>query len=329
LEEVDSSVSLFIFDFNAKLTSNRMLVNFFQLNPASIPANRIMDQADFESALGFSTGLTNQIYWYSKLGPTTTTTPHRTLKINKFTFTNFSFSKTEIVGVMFNECVFEDCLFVGVTLKNCEFHNCVFKEVNTHKIVIKDCYIDPASFKHAVKGYKYANIGIHLFQQLLQNSKERSQRTFERHAEYHFKKWNNKVLLMKYRLGQPYKLSFGRFFPQFVGNSLLDFIFGYGLRFRNFALTFVTVFVFFWALNFKYWNAFAFDKKDLKIESFSPDSANIISSGLYTLDVTTKLVDSQFQPTSSVGMYWLAAESICAFILLSALVTLILNRFVK
>jgi len=304
-----------------------MLVNFFRLNLVNPPIRPISSQADFETGLSFGTGFRNQIY--DPLTLKSSDSSFHQIKITGYTFSNFSFSKTLIEDVMFNDCIFEDCLFIGTELRDCEFHNCIFKNVNTHKIIIENCYVNPSSFNEAVIGYKFANIGVHLFHQLLQNSKDQSQRSFARLAEYQFKKWENRLLVSKYKSRGPHRITLARFLPKFLLNCLKDLVFGYGLRFRNFAITFSIVFIGFWILNYQKWNAFAFHKKDLSIESFNPDSANIVSSGLYTLDVTTKLVDSQFQPTSTVGMYYYAAESICAFILLSALVTLILNRFVK
>ena len=112
-------------------------------------------------------------------------------------------------------------------------------------------------------------------------------------------------------------------------NSLFRITFGYGLRFRNFGATFIIFFLIFFSVNYNNWQSYSLAQKDICIEAFNPDSVSITSNFFYTLDVTTKLIDSQFQPKSDVGMFWLSFQSIFAFILLSALLTILVNRFVK
>jgi hypothetical protein len=85
----------------------------------------------------------------------------------------------------------------------------------------------------------------------------------------------------------------------------------------------------FFVINYRNWPKYQLTQKDLAISVYDRDSVNMASNFYYTLDVTTKLVDSQFQATTNYGMFWLTFQSIVGFIFLSALVTIILNRFVK
>ena len=300
-----------------------MLTNFFRLNNT---VHDIPDQNEFERLLGISNDLKNLIYRPNELKPINN---HPTLKIRDFNFTNFSFSKTLIQNVVFINCKFTDCLLIGTTIRECEFHNCSFKNVNTHKIIIEDSYVNPEAFINCINGVEKSNIAIHLFQQLLHNSKQQGQSRFSRIAEYNFKKWRDNLILNKYWNKQPYKISLKSFLKEYPLNSVFRWTFGYGLRFRNFVATFLISFCVFFLVNYYQWQSYSLAQKDISINSFSPDSVSMTSNFFYTLDVTTKLIDSQFQPKSDIGMFWLSFQSIFAFILLSALVTILVNRFVK
>lgn len=300
-----------------------MLVDFFKLNgnPEEIP-----DQAEFERLLNMSDSFKNALYKSDELKESA---GRKNLKIKDCSFSNFSFSKTKIKNVIFINCKFTDCLFIGAEIKDCEFSNCRFSNVNTFKIVIENTYINPDSFIDSIKGIEKSNIGIHLFQQLLQNSRQQGQQKFSRVAEYNFNKWSDNLTLNKYRNEKPYKISFCQFLKEYPLNILFKWTFGYGLRFRNFIVTFSICFISFFFVNMYNWTNYSLKEKDICIDAFHPDSTGVVSNLFYTMDVTTKLVDSQFQPTSNIGMFWLSFQSIVAFILLSGLITILINRFVK
>ena len=303
-----------------------MLSNFFQLNGTSF--RNIQLQGDFETHLINAHGYLNAKYIPLEL-KRESHHPHPKLRFKNKTFENFSFSKTLIEDVEFYDCIFKDCHFIGVHIKNCLFQNCTFESVNTFKIIIENTYLNPRSMVKSVAGIKNANIGVHLFQQLLHNSEQMGQPTFAREAEFHFNKWENKLILAKFWIGLPSKINWVTFLKSYPHRWVFQWMFGFGLRFRNFVLSFLFSFIVFWGVNYNNWEDYEMAPKDMTISSFESDSTRITSSAFYTLDVTTKLVDSQMQPKSNPGMVWLAIQSICAFMLMSALITLILNRFVK
>lgn len=300
-----------------------MLNDFFRLNGQS----RIYTtQQQLVNQLEISQDLRNVLYQPSLLEPSE---QHPKLKIKNTKFTNVSFSKTKIKNVVFIDCEFEDCLFIGTELLDCEFHNTSFKNCNPYKISINKTYINPKSFENCIKGIENSNIAVHLFQQLLNNSDDKLQSKFGRAAEYNFKKWQDRLTINKYWYKQPYSISIWQFLWVYPINSLYRMTFGYGLRLKNFIFTFVIIFVSFFFINAYNWKDYALEKKDVQIEAFNSDSSNIHSNFFYTLDATTKIVDSQFQATSNKGMIWLAIENLFGFILLSGLITIILNRLVK
>jgi Pentapeptide repeats (9 copies) len=300
-----------------------MLTNFFNLNE---PNTNIDSLDDFIKQLEISEHLSNIAFYAPNLKPNGT---YNKLRITDKKFTNVSFSKTKFEKVTFRNCSFKDCLMVGTIIVDCEFHNCTFTNVNTHKITINNTYINPKSFVNNFKEFNKANIAIHLFHQLLNNSKDFEQSKFSRIAQYNFFKWENRVTFNKYYNKKPYPISFWEFIKAYPLNWLFKWSFGYGLRLRNFIITFTLVFSSFFLVNKSYWKTYKFQNKGIEIESISTDSTNIASNLYYTFEATTKLIDSQIQPTSSSGMILLTIQSVFGFVLFGALITIIFNRFVK
>ena len=300
-----------------------MLTNFFKLNE---PNKVIISQKDFEDQLAISKHLTNILYkpdiFESKIKNTK-------FKVRETIFENVSFSKTKLSNIYFDKCHFKDCLFIGTNIIDCEFHNCTFKNVNTHKIKINNTYINPRNFERNITDFNKANICTHLFHELLNNSKDYEQSSFARNAQYHFEKWRTRNIFKECFLDKERKVSIFKFLRTYPINWLFKWSFGFGLRMRNFIVTFAVTFLFFLYKNKNNWTGYKFANKGTEIEGFSVDSTNVTSNIYYTLEATTKLVDSQLQPTSSLGMNWLLMQSILGFVLLSALVTIIINRFVK
>lgn len=300
-----------------------MLNDFFKLNE---PFSRFTTPEEFVNHLQRSNDLRDTLYEPDKLGPTA---QHPKLKIRQTSFNNVSFSKTKLEKVVFINCSFKDCLFIGTEIIDCEFHNCKFNNCNTHKITISGTYINPKDFVNCFNSIGKSNIGVHLFQQLITNSIDEGQSDFRRTAEYHFKKWRDRLSINKFWNGEPYKITIWRFLKEYPLSWVYRHSFGYGLRLRNFLVSFIFVFILFFVINHQNWKSYELLNKDITISVFDKDTVNLSSNFYYTLDATTKLVDSQFQATTNYGMLWLSIQSIVGFIFLSALVTIILNRFVK
>ena len=105
---------------------------------------------------------------------------------------------------------------------------------------------------------------------------------------------------------------------------------GYGLRLRNLLITFLFIFVIFLFINYTFWDSYVIILKDVsKLEFYNDSICTILTSFFYTFDVTTKLIDSQLQPTSLNGMVLFVIQGVLGFIFLSGLMTVLINRFVK
>lgn len=300
-----------------------MLTDFFKLNE---PYQTFKTEKDFADHLKRSKDLRNVLYEPDILQPLP---PFPKFKIKDTYFNNVSFSKTKLDKVVFINCSFEDCLFIGTEIENCEFHNCKFKNCNTHKIKIYKTYVNPSNFSNCFNKIGQSNVAVHLFQQLINNSIDEGQSEFRRFAEYNFKKWQDKLAINKFWNKEPYKISLWEFIKQYPLSCLYRYSFGYGLRLRNFIFSFASIFILFFAINYYNWSKYELAQKDIAISVYDKDSVNFASNFYYTLDATTKFVDSQFQATTNYGMIWLSLQSIVGFVFLSALVTIILNRFVK
>lgn len=305
-----------------------MSSSFFALSgtPRIIGKN---SESEFKDIVSASEGIIRDIVYKPNILKNNEEHPRYKVKGN--TFINVSFSKTKLKNVDFTSCHFEDCLFIGSTLDTCQFHRCTFKNVNTHQINIKRTYIDPISFKsnYDKKDIEKSNMAVHLFQQLLNNSRDEEQSEFARIANYHFKKWEGRLSRSKFFKNQPYKINLQTFITEYAPNFLYRWIFGYGLRLRSFVATFIFIYLTFYLTNLFYWSDYGFHKKDFAIESFNSEMVSPLANIFFTADAMTQLVDSQFQPSTDFGMTMLTIQGFSGFILLSFLITVLINRFVK
>lgn len=201
-----------------------MLTDFFKLNP---PVTVFKDQLKLTRLLRNSNDLRNVLFQPDTLGPPDTTNAIR--PFTDKTFTNVSFAKTTITGVTFRDCVFVDCLFIGTRFVNCEFHGCTFKGCNPHKIVFENTYIDPSVFEGMLDPVEHSNIGMHLFQQLYNNSMETHQPEFADTAEFNRSKWNRYVLNHRY---SGWKKKDPQYIVGWLTNYLFYILVGYGIRFK-------------------------------------------------------------------------------------------------
>jgi len=136
------------------------------------------------------------------------------------------------------------------------------------------------------------------------------------------------LLYQKFYIKKPYSIKPIQFYPRYIADIIYKWTFGYGYRARNFIVTFIFSFAGFYLLNYFFWNSYQLSSKDVSISSFNKDSVSVLADFYYTAEATTKLIDSQIQPTSDFGMNMLTLQSIMTFVLLSALITVIANRFI-
>lgn len=302
-----------------------MLNNFFSLNGTP---NEVSCKTDLMNIILAEDEIKDVLYRPDILKPKK---DHPRIKIERKSFNNVSFSKTTLKNIDFTSCHFEDCLFIGTTLENCKFRQCTFQNVNTHEISIKKTYINPESFinNFDTSDVKKSNIAVHLFQQLLNNSRDEEQSDFARISNYNFKTWQGRLSRSKYYYKKPYPITRAEFYVEYVPNYINRKVFGYGLRLRNFCYTFFIFFCISYITNWIHWKDYGMHEKDFPINSFCPKTFDFTANFYYTFDVMTQLVDSQFQPSSDYGMTILTIQGVTGFVLFSFLITVLINRFVK
>lgn len=259
-------------------------------------------------------------------------------KITHTTFSDCSFAKTTIENIEFYSCEFRNCKFLQTKFINCKFHDCKFELTNMTFAEVSNCYIDPNFFGNIIPNYRCfllsvqsANMCTTFFQTLYHNAKDTGQEEHKKNADYHFQKWKGLNIIQKKFTKQPYtdNISWKEFIFKFPVNLFQYIVTGYGYRISNFLFSFIFVFGLFFYNNHNKWSLFELEKRDVELNNFNADSSSFETTFYYTLDATTKLVDSQMHPKSFEGMMWLSFQGIIGFLLLSLLITIIINKFVK
>ena len=247
----------------------------------------VESQDDLHALLQVSGHLKNILYKPDELVSRQTDDPEQ-FRIRDTMFERVSFSKTRISGFTFRNCVFDRCLFVGATIEGCEFHNCKFKLSNTHKISITGTYIDPMSFRDCLIKDKHQNIGVHLYQILLRNSRRNEQIEFEREAHFLFLRWKRFQDGYEIKNWEEKEMA-SRISCEFIWKCLgyvrrwaWEKFFGSGLRLRNFVAAVFVVIAFFSGLNY-------FSRQEFGLERGNEPISSYVEALYYTIISFTTL----------------------------------------
>lgn len=284
-------------------------------------ANRIESQDKFYEKLDESDCLKDTIYFPEELKQENA----KRTRIKNKTFKRMSFSKTHISGIIFQHCIFDQCLFIGATITNCEFHNCRFVSTNTHKIAISRTYINPQNFRKCLDKKKHQNIGVHLYQVLLKNSRDEDQVEFERDAQFLFQRW--KRFQDAYETSKSWKnlrskdqiTEFIRKSVSYLRRLLWEKFFGSGVRIRYFMGTILVVILLLSVLNFCFREEFGLMRGDIPI-------TNCIEAVYFTTISLTTLGYGDVVPTTNSGRLFAAFQSVIGFCLFAMLASMLFRR---
>ncbi len=246
--------------------------------------------------------------------------PSRRTKINGKIFSKVSFTRTVIRGIEFRNCAFVDCLFIGATLDNCEFHNCTFTRTNTHKIVIVATYIDPKSFKLALDPNAHQNIGVHLYQALLNNSHDEEQPEFKADAKFEFLRWKRFQEGWEVRQSWDESQAFELVKRARILRRLVwQVLFGSGIRIRNFFATSLLTMTLVTCVNFAFREQFGIMKGDIPLTT--------LSEAFYFSTITLATVGyGDFVPTTEVGRIVVALEGLTGLFLFALLASMLFRK---
>lgn len=285
-------------------------------------ASEIETQAAFFDHLEKSDHLKLSIYKPQQL---TREVQSRTQKIQNKKFEHVSFSKTKISAIIFSNCQFKNCQFIGSEIENCEFHNCKFINTNTHKITIRRTYVVPSSFKKCLNRRKHQNIGVHLYQTLLNNSRDEEQVEFERDARFMFERWkryqDTYEFKKNWRSAEHYSdyVSVAQKGISVFQRFFWEKLFGCGIKIKNFLATISFSIVFFTFLNFVFRDEFGI--------SLDGETINSLYQAFYysTISLTT-LGYGDITPTTDIGRVFAAVQSVVGFSLFAIFASMLFRR---
>lgn len=287
--------------------------DFFRLQE---PHDTLTTPEEFFKLLDASGGrVENILYRPDSLRGSTEKFPR---KIENVTFRNVSFTRTQIEKISFHDCVFDQCLFIGTQIKNCEFHDCKFIDSNTHKIGFERVYINPKSFKNCLKSRSDQNIGVHLYQRLLRNSNNESQREFARVAAFQLNLWKGNLSLHDSRE------NFGLGYKKTIKSIKLFFVFlglyywgsvGAGVYMTGLANLLFNIIIVTSGINYLFRKALGLD-----------DIINFIDSIYFTMITFATIGYGDITPSNSLGKIVIALEGFLGFFLLVLVASLAVER---
>ena len=285
-------------------------------------AEQIDSQCAFYNRLDEKNHLKSIIYSPDHLGRVNPSTVQR---IEGKRFEKVSFSKTTISDVIFHNCTFHQCQLIATKIENCEFHGCQFVETNTHKIAIKETYLDPLSFSKCLNRRTHQNIGVHLYRELLLNSRNERQVEFERDAFFLFFRWKRYQDAYELRNGWSNATKGKEYLASLrVGGNILlrlgwEKLFGCGVRLRYFILTVLFTLVLTTCLNYALRVEFGLTLGENPISSWS-------EAFYFTTVSLTTLGYGDITPTTMVGRVAASIQSVIGFFLFALSASMLFMR---
>ena len=233
-------------------------------------------------------------------------------------FEEVSFSKTEVQGFEFDKCTFERCLFIGTIFNDCRFASCRFIDCNPFRVQFVGCFADPAQFDQCLPRRGSANLGVHLFQQLLLNSRQQAQPDFSDEAQFWFRRWQHRQLGAELRANFFTRKSWGRV-PQYVLACVFDAVAGSGMRLGSLLLSSAIFLACMTTVNWMLAPSLGLQEDTRVIDNF-PDAF------YFTTVVMTTLGFGDMTPHSQLGRLLVSFEAICGFVLFAFLTSTLYRR---
>lgn len=245
---------------------------------------------------------------------------NRTTRLEGKTFQWVSFSWTKIRNIIFRDCIFEDCRFIESRIERCEFHNCSFIRTNMHKVLFERTYIDPNSFKIALDPHRHQNIGVHLYQSLMNNSRHNDQPEFEADAHFYFLRWKRYQELYEVRMSWREKRTLDtKKRVRITRRFIWEWLFGSGIRLRHFIATVTVSILFITSMNYLFRQQLGLSEGEGRISSF-------IDAFYFSTITLTTLGFGDITPATQVGRLFVAMQGIIGFFLFALLASMLFRK---
>ena len=235
-------------------------------------------------------------------------------RIKNCQFIEISFSQTLIEEIEFKDCTFTSCLFLGTIFKHCRFTDCTFVNSNTYRIEFTDVYISPRSFDRCLDKKLYQNIGVYLYQELLNNSRQQSQPDFAQDALFQFRRWLRFEYIYKLRQNDVAKASRLELTRLIVQSWFAEKLLGFGVRLRNYCRTAVSAVFILALINYHFSSNFG-----LNIPTF-------VDALYFTTITLTTIGYGDITPMTMPGRLVIAGEGVTGFVLLAILASMVYRK---
>lgn len=156
--------------------------------------------------------------------------------IKEVSFSKVSFHETVVESFEFDSCTFNRCIFIGTIFRDCRFRRCNFVDCNFFRCEFSNCFADPRQFDKCLPLKGYANVGAHLFHELLRNSRQQVQPDFADEAQFRFRKWQRYQLWAE-MVNSGSIWNFLRGWPVHFSMLLFSGLTGSGMRLRRLLLS--------------------------------------------------------------------------------------------
>lgn len=237
--------------------------------------------------------------------------------VNGTIFYEISFSKTEIHSFEFNNCTFERCLFIGTIFKDCRFASCRFIQCNPFRVQFVGCFADPSQFDQCLPEHGSANLGVHLFQQLLLNSRQQAQPDFSDEAQFRFRRWQHRQLRAELKANSTRK-SWDRVLKYLLA-LFFDIAAGSGMRLGRLLLSSG---IFLSIISLVNWLLAPF----LGLKENGQVIENLPDAFYFTTVIMTTLGFGDMTPHTQFGRLVVSCEAICGFVLFAFLTSTLYRR---
>jgi hypothetical protein len=289
-----------------------MLKTFGKLNGAYSHKT----ESDMETLLNDPKVLTLESFQYDPLP-----WPARCRRIAERSFKNVGLSKTAFKEITFKNCAFEDCLFIGSVFEEVEFHGCSFKNCNLYKADFRRCYIDPNSFSFdKIYWITESNMGVGLYQALVENSADLRQTEFQIAADIRFKQWKRAQLSYDRKEG---KITRFQELRRKFGSYMYEWTSGFGYRPFKFFLVTVALFGMVALGNY------IFLRDQISVGVGNRTLSSLADSVFYSFSILTVLGFSSITPVSGVAKIAAVSEALAAIGWLGIYTSLVVKRFIR